>query len=338
MNRRRGLMIPEFKVTVSARDSERRAVFPSVARVCGVLLLWMAILVPGGWFLDAEDVAPGRSRFCEQRRVEYIVGNLPVILSAPHGGGLAPSTIPDRKRGTLVTDAFTDRLAREIARAFYKQTGRFPHVIICHLKRTKVDCNRSLEEATEGDPAAQRVWNGFHGFIDDARKAVLKAEGRGLYIDLHGHGHPEARLELGYLIKSAELALNAKKLESLEARSSIRGLSSRSQTSFVERLRGRSSFGGLIQRLGYAAVPSPKFPHPGKAKYFRGGYNTARYGSRDGGAISGFQVECHRKGVRDTAANRKRFAQAFAAAVNEYLRIHCALDIRKKRREAGSGR
>ena len=38
----------------------------------------------------------GQSYFGRNSYVEYIAGNSPVILSAPHGGLLTPSSIPDR--------------------------------------------------------------------------------------------------------------------------------------------------------------------------------------------------------------------------------------------------
>ncbi len=274
--------------------------------------------------VGADDARPlvGQSLLDEKQYIEYIVGNLPVIISAPHGGRLVPESIPDRKSGVLLADGNTDLLAQEIAEAFHKQTGKFPHVIICHLKRIKVDCNREIKEAAQGNAEAERAWTDFHAFIEQARESVLEKNSGGLYIDLHGHGHPQIRLELGYLLSNRELKRDDKEVGKLKNKSSIRELADRSKVSFAELLRGDSSFGGLMQERGFPSVPSPEFPDAGEARYFNGGYNTRRYGSRDGGEISGFQVECPRKSVRNTEKNRKAFAKAFASAVVEYLGIH----------------
>lgn len=274
-----------------------------------------------GW-TEGSAIPAGQSRFCQDRHVEYIVGNLPVVISAPHGGRLAPESIPDRTQGTFQTDVDTDLLAREIVQAFHQQTGKYPHVIICHVKRIKVDCNRNLNEATQGDPGAQRVWQSFHNFIEESINTVIETAGEGLYVDLHGHSHPEAFLELGYLISNRQLQESDEELIARASNSSIRALLLRSDTPFLELLRGESSFGALMQRRGIPSAPSPAHPHVGEAKFFGGGFNTRLYCLRDDDRIYGFQMEVPRKGVRDSAANRILFAEAFAEAVEEYLGIH----------------
>ncbi|MFK5921851.1 MAG: hypothetical protein QM496_06705 [Verrucomicrobiota bacterium] len=291
----------------------------------GVLLLGGMIGFSQSFCLGAEDLLAGKNLFGENKYIEYIPGDLPLIISAPHGGRLKPASIPDRKKGVLLADGATDLLAMEIVAAFQQQTGKTPHVIICHLKRLKLDCNREIGEAAQGSEEAERAWREFHGFIEQARESVIENNGAGLYIDLHGHGHPQLRLELGYLLNSKQLQLDDKKLNGLEARSSIRELSQQSKTSFAELLRGDLSFGALMQKRGFSSVPSPEFPHAGKAKYFNGGYNTRRYGSRDGGVISGFQLECPGKSVRNSKENRQAFAKAFVAAVMEYMKSHQVL-------------
>ncbi len=289
-------------------------------------LVLLLLLFVGCQTLPTSDVpTAGQSRFSESQYVEYIVGNLPVIISAPHGGRLAPPNIPDRARGTFSTDVDTDLLAREILEAFHKQTGKFPHMIICHVKRIKVDCNRNLQDAALGDPGAEKVWHDFHGFIKEAINTVINTSGEGLYVDLHGQSHPEALLELGYMISNRQLQESDEELNALAPASSIRDLLPRTDVSFLELLRGKSSFGALMQRRGIPSAPSPAYPHVGDAKFFGGGPNTKRYCARDDGRIYGFQMECPKQGVRDSLANRLAFADAFAEAVVEYLKMHTKL-------------
>jgi hypothetical protein len=258
--------------------------------------------------------------------VEFIAGDMAVIISAPHGGTLQPSSIPERSAAgaTVIRDASTDDLALAMRSAFESSTGGTPHIAVMHLHRSKVDANREIGEAAEGNRAAEHAWREYHGFIEAARHHVATQYDRGFYIDLHGHGHDVQRLELGYLLTPAQLAGDDASLNdaSIVQRSSIRELAESSTTTHAELLRGPGSLGSMLEAQGYPAVPSSTQPHPGVDPYFTGGYSTARHGSRDGGTIDAVQIEAHRVGVRDTDANRHAFAAALALVVESWFDMH----------------
>jgi hypothetical protein len=252
---------------------------------------------------------------------EYRAGTLPLIISAPHGGTIVPSEIPDRTFGVVARDRNTDELAIAVANAIQSRFGERPHLIVSQLHRSKLDPNREIVEAAQGDPLAEQAWREFHGFIEHARARVLETHGEGFYLDLHGHGHPIQRLELGYLLNAQELARSDAELDqgSWAADSSIRALVDRSGVAFSALLRGPESLGSLLEDRGYSTTPSDVQPDPGDNPFFSGGYNTARHGSRDGGSISGIQIEAQFDGVRDTPASREAFAAALATALEAYL-------------------
>ena len=274
----------------------------------------------------AQDPAfiPGRSYFGRNDYIEYIAGNTPYILSAPHGGSLTPSEIPDRTSGETVTDSNTDSLARTISKAVLAREGKYPHIIICRLRRTKLDANRDLNEASEPNLYATQAWKEFQSFIDTAKQAIIREFGKGFYIDLHGHGHEIQRLELGYLLSSTALALSDNTLDNAVYgnSSSIRTMIPLSRLSFSKLLRGPQSLGSMFENRGFPAVPSEMQPNPGSALYFSGGYNTQRHGSAGGGPISGVQIECNMKGVRDTDDTRRKFAEAVAETFYYYTAMH----------------
>ena len=251
--------------------------------------------------------------------VEYVAGDLPLIITAPHGGRLRPADIPDRAQGVLLSDTSTDALARDLAEAVRRRTGRAPHLVICHLHRAKVDCNRAIGEGAQSNAAAATVWQAFHAFVDEAAAAATRSNAPALLVDLHGHSHPAPRVELGYLLTRSQLAEPADRLEALAAKSSIRDLAARRGTPFANLLRGTNSLGGLLQARSCAATPSPGNPDSAGQAYFDGGYITRRHGSRDGGTLSAVQVECPRKGFRSPEADRRAFADALAGALVEYL-------------------
>jgi N-formylglutamate amidohydrolase len=268
----------------------------------------------------------GQSYFGRNDYIEYIAGDLPIIITAPHGGSLVPDELPDRT-GTDVTtvrDSNTEELARTIGNVFAARTGGRPHIIIVRLRRTKIDANREIVEATLGNRLAGRAWIEFHSFTEAARRAVIDRHGTGFYIDLHGHGHTIQRLELGYLLSSATLALPDAAIDAsaYENESSIRTLSMASPESFSEILRGATGLGALFEAAGFPAVPSASSPGPGTDDYFNGGYNTDRYGSRDGGPVSGVQIETNFTGVRDNQASRDAFAAALVDVMAQFLAHH----------------
>jgi hypothetical protein len=279
----------------------------------------------------SSQAQPGQAYFGAALYMEYIGGDLPIVISAPHGGTLVPDEIPDRTTGTLVRDTNTEELARTIGDTFFSQLGARPHIIICRLRRTKLDANREIVEAAQGNRLAQRAWYEYHAFMEAAKAQVSAGFTRGLYMDLHGHGHAIPRLELGYMLSAATLDLpdNTLASQTYTNQSSIRALVASSGSTLPQLLRGPHSLGTLFEMEGIPAVPSSAQPSPGMDEYFNGGYNTGRHGSRDGGNISGFQLESHFTGVRDNAANRSAMAVAVVNVFAEYLARHFGLDIRQ---------
>ena len=274
--------------------------------------------------LEGDSTYAGRNDY-----IEFTAGSLPLIISAPHGGTMAPAEIPDRTSGETVLDTNTLELANAIADAFRTSTGKRPYLVLCRLSRTKLDANRELGEAAQGSAQAGGAWREWHGFLDAATTAV-EGTGSGLYIDLHGHGHALARLELGYLLSASELALSDAQLNTmaLAAHSSVRALATRSPAGLAGLLHGPQSLGTLLEARGFAAVPSRLQPSPGSDPYFTGGYDTVRHGSQQGGQVDAVQLETHRIGVRDTEASRTAFAGALVAALQEYFVAHYGRELR----------
>jgi len=138
---------------------------------------------------------------------QYIRGTLTIVLSAPHGGDLDDPSIPlrDCSGCTTVTDSYTIQLTNEIADEIYAQSGASPHVIISHLLRKKLDPNREVGEAANGNELAEEVYYDFHGFIEKAKEYVTSECGGGILFDIHGQSHAEQWIELGYLLTSPSL-------------------------------------------------------------------------------------------------------------------------------------
>lgn len=266
--------------------------------------------------------------FTKNRFIEYIPGTLNVIISVPHGGYLSPKTIPNRRcpRDTRVTvktkcDLYTIELALLLAKILTRETGRHPHVVINHLSRKKLDCNCDQPEATFGVPEAMEAWNDYHSFIDSAKQAI---GGPGLFLDLHGHSHPESWVELGYTISKELLNSSQYTAADTSVHDLFRRLNATGQVEDIKQLIcGPLSLGGLIEAvadMSIAVVPSPQNPSPDKGGYFRGGYNVLRHGSRFGGVIDAIQIESPVE-LR-MPQGRSNYAEILGKSIATFLRLY----------------
>ena len=265
-----------------------------------------------------------------QGYTEYRRGSIPIIISVPHGGLLSPDSIPDRtcNNPTTVTDANTIELSLRIDSSFYERTGCHIHLVICNLKRTKVDCNRNLSDGACNHPEAIKAWSDFHQFIDSAQTLAVNEFNKAFYIDLHGHGKALQRLELGYLLSDNALELSDSILNTNTYinKSSLKELvqNNNSNSTHAELLRGELALGTFLCNAGFPSVPSKQIPKPDTTtNYFDGGYNTENYTSKTPGKIvNGLQIECNNVGVRNTAQNRRKFADSLVSVLINYLSIH----------------
>jgi N-formylglutamate amidohydrolase len=278
---------------------------------------------------EAQTYIPGNSYFDTTSYVEYRAGNLPIILSAPHGGNLEPDSLPDRTCSGCVTlkDSWTKTISEGVYEAIVSQTGCYPHLIINLLHRKKFDANRDIGDAADGNAHVEQAWYGYHAFIDSAKAQTVTDYGRGTFLDIHGHAHSIQRIELGYLLSGTELQLSDSALNTstLIEESSIRTLVGDNIQGLThsELIRGTTSMGTIFETKGFPSVPSlnDPFPLPGE-DYFSGGYNTVRHGSRDNnGEIDAIQLELNQD-VRFNDTTRAKLIDSLAVVALEYIDLH----------------
>ena len=294
------------------------------------LCTFLLFVLPRFCAVQAQTIVFGQNNY-----IEYHIGTLPIVISVPHGGSLNPASIPNRSCNDPVyaTDANTVEMALDLRNFLYEKTGCYPHVIICQLRRSKLDANRNLADAACGNPEAVQAWTEFHQFIDTAQTLAESVfPDQVLYLDLHGHGNPTPRTELGYLLYDTELALTDGELneEPYLSYSSIGELALRNINNLThsELLRGEAALGTLLAGSGYDAVPSAADPSPGiGSNYYSGGYNTATHTCyAPGNLVNGLQMECPYPGVRDNAANILRFTDSLSNILLRYWSLHKGVD------------
>jgi len=258
---------------------------------------------------------------------EYIAGNLPLVISVPHDGDLKPEFIPDRNSGSTARDYGTLEIAENMIKEIKEKTGKYPHIIIMHLARKKLDANREENEAAQDNRIALEAWEEYHGFIESALKEAEGQYGMGFFIDLHGQRHPEGRIEIGYCLENDLIMLPDEDLDSEEImeRSSIKKMSGQLNIRHSELIRGEKSLGALFDNYPVKSTPSPSDPFPGAKNYFSGGYTTIRHIVMNDGNISGFQLELNEE-LRQPGECSST-AGMLVNILTEYLTTHHDKDI-----------
>lgn len=281
----------------------------------------------GEVFCQSTEYIPGKSYYGEMKYTEYIAGNLPLVISVPHDGDLTPEFIPDRKKGAAGRDFGTLEIAFEMIKGIKEKTGKYPHVIIMHLARKKLDANREENEAAQDNQIALETWGEYHGYIESALIQAEREYGMGFFIDLHGQRHPEGRIEIGYCLDNDLIMLADEDLDSEEImeRSSIKKMSGQLNIKHSELIRGEKSFGGILDSYRVKSTPSPSDPFPGAKNYFSGGYTTMRHAVMNEENVSGLQIELNEE-LREKR-NVKATAEMLVDALLEYLAIHYGKDI-----------
>lgn len=231
-------------------------------------------------------------------------GELPIVLSAPHGGSRSIPGVPLR-RGVGVesfkskSDAYTGSLTERLADALEKELGKRPYVVIARFHRKYIDANRPRAAAYESE-AAKPVYDAYHRALETARGEVVERWGRGLLLDVHG--------------------------QAAEPKAVIRGTRNGSTTKHLvlrfgrEALIGETSLFGRLAKQGFPVIPevgSSDDEHPA----YDGGHIVATYGSRQSGTLDAIQLELGRelRSPRNNDDTAKRLANAITAFANDYL-------------------
>jgi hypothetical protein len=284
---------------------------------------------PEGWTYTV-----GEPVFGERGFIEYVPGDLPIIIAAPHGGALEPDELAVGEG--LAKDSGSQETARLLVEELRARTGgRTPHLIVNHVMRNRLNLNRPDARPNADHPVAIRAWGEFHAFAADAKAWVGAACGRGHFFDVHTNGGTTERwVEVGLGLGRDDLAVPDADFDTPARRASsfYRALAERPGVSFVEVIRGPTSVGGLLDDAGVAVVPSPTHPDPGQAGYYTGGYNSQAHGSRGGGVIDATQLELHFDYINSGSGEpreRKRaeFAATLAGVIEAFVELHYGFDL-----------
>lgn len=231
------------------------------------------------------------------------IGDLPIILSAPHGGADAVPDVPARegegvRRFVRTSDYRTQQLTELLADAIEKKLGKRPYIVAARFHRKYIDANRPAKDAYESDEAKPH-YDAYHAALAAARADVTKRFGRGLLIDIHGQGTTPH-----VIYRGTQNGKTTKHLVEKYGRDSLIG--------------GESLFGQIAAR-GITVIP-PVDSDKNESPSYNGGYIVRTYGSADGGTIDAIQLELGRE-LR-TEKNASDTADKLAAAIAAFAKQH----------------
>ena len=240
--------------------------------------------------------------WADEELVRVQSGELPIIISAPHGGRLDVPDVDIRMGRGLVAgpsgyvmsrDTGTEELADEVLKAINRRFGKPAYAVIARFHRKHIDANRPADEAYE-DPDAKATYDRYHSQLDAYCREVQKKFGKGLLLDLHGQGSEPETVFRG--------TQDGKTVQLLRER-------------YGEAAHnGPDSLFGRFKARGWTVDPDP---FEGREQDgFRGGFIVQTYGSHRHLAIDAVQLEFGGE-YRDPMA-REKTAATLADAVSEY--------------------
>lgn len=235
------------------------------------------------------------------------LGELPIILTAPHGGGQdVPGCTLRAPVGTRFVnrpDQHTDVLARGIADELKRLTGKSPYLVMARFHRKFIDANRHADEAY-GDPGCAAVYDIYHAAIRRLIDDVRTKHPHAMLFDIHGQAaYPDSILR-GTHHGTAVVRLLAR--------------------AGAPAITGPDSVFGRFAVAGYSIVPlnntapTARVEAPG----YTGGHTVELYGSHRADGVDSMQLEFGRalreRVMLDKTA--KDTAQAIAAFYEHFLR------------------
>jgi N-formylglutamate amidohydrolase len=203
-------------------------------------------------------------------------GELPIVISAPHGGATPLPGVAERqnrgaKQFNTGRDLRTLELAEKLVAAIERELGQAPFAVIAKFERKHVDANRPAADAYDAPGAGgqKRVYDAYHRALADARAQVLATFGRGVLLDIHGQGREADAIFRG--------TNNGRAVAHLVRRSGDAAV------------RGPKSIFGLLASKGYRIIPP--LVAGAREDQLDGGFIVQTYGSSRGGTMDAIQLE-----------------------------------------------
>ncbi len=252
--------------------------------------------------VDRGGCAPAAKPAVDRSLITVQRGDLPIVISSPHGGrlpipGVEERTNQDATKFVTVRDENTAELTEMAAAEVQRRTGRKPYVVIARFERKYLDVNRASQDAYESE-VARAYYDAYHQTLTDYCREVQKKWRGGLLLDIHGQkAHPENLLR----------GTNNGRTNVL--------LRQRMGAGAVD---GPHSILGMMDQAGYQVLPKLGSSDP-EIKNFSGGETVKVHGSHMAEGIDAIQLEFGST-LRIPKSAATKSGQDLAAAIEAFCR------------------
>lgn len=230
----------------------------------------------------------------EEALIQTERGEIPIVLTAPHGGKQRIADVPDRESGVTTRDIATYEVALGVADLLEERLGKRPYVVAALFHRSSADANREADGAYE-DEDAEPHYEAYHDAVMTAVADVRKRwPERGILLDIHGQASFEG-IHRG----------------TKDGRTVRRLVKRIGEEAFV----GPEGLFGRIAAAGYEVFPpvGAPFGEPEEDSRFNGGFTVRAYsGDEDG--VDAIQIEIGPK-LRSEEKRRGELVKALAEAI-----------------------
>lgn len=238
-------------------------------------------------------------------------GDLPCVISAPHGGrqvvpGVAPRTGDGIAKGAsgffAGRDSSTEELALALVDCLVERLHAKPFHVISSVHRKYVDFNRPMDIAIEST-RIEPLYKRYHDALATYAKQIRRRFPGGLLIDIHGQG---TRRDLVY--RGTQNGRTVQRL--IDAFG-------------IDAHTGSQSLFGMLQQRGWGIYPVPL---DGKEQAgFTGGHIVRTYGSHTPFGLEAIQLEFgadYRANQEARAKTAEELADVIIAFLDRYHLWH----------------
>lgn len=259
-----------------------------------------------GVLLAAAPAAETGIGLRESSRSSLVIvqkGDLPILLTASHGGREKVPGVPVRKaKHPPGGDPNTLEITLELARAIEAKLGAKPFVVAARFHRKYIDANREPAKAYEVAAAATH-YDAYHAEIAACIAQIRgRWRDRGLLIDIHGNS------DFRGFLRGTD---NGGTMPRVIARHGEEGLT------------GPNSIFGAMAAAGHKVYP-PAGASIGDSRErprYDGGYTCRKYGGAGEAGIDAIQIECGEE-IWTGWRRHPQFVDDLAVAVANYYRTY----------------
>lgn len=241
--------------------------------------------------------------------IKFNLGNLPLIISVPHGGDLKINEIPERNKGIRGIDRNTIEIAQELIEQIKERyyllniDPKIPSYVFSLISRSNIDLNREKSSAfVNSSNLANGIYQFYHSKLKEYISHNLKIFDRSLLIDIHGF--ESNKRPPGY--RDVELILGTNNLNSLFPEP------------IPKREYGKILRGKIVKRFNKIGIQIAPGHHLRGEYVLKGGYITKKYGASSIKNSQSIQIEFSDKvRIHDKELRKKVLFNLVEIIINE---------------------